>query len=67
MITGFPAAATLHANAVGRPIQRRWDVWAEQRHLHHQPCFATEYRIFCEEIGCPWRAECMSLRAEWRR
>lgn len=48
-------------------VQRRWQIRAEQQLAEHEPCFATDRRFFCEETGCPWRAECLALRAEWRR
>jgi len=50
-----------------RPAQMRWSIWAEQRRAGHEPCFGTDNRIVCEEVGCPWRGECLALRAEWRR
>jgi hypothetical protein len=42
-------------------------VWAEQERANHLACFGTGRRFTCEEAGCPWRTECMSLCAEWRR
>lgn len=50
-----------------RPVQLRWTIWGEQQRAGHQPCFGTERRMFCEELRCPWRGDCLSLRAEWRR
>jgi len=55
------------AQAAARAKQRRWDIWGEQQRTGHDPCFSTERRIICEESACLWRAECLSLRAEWRR
>ena len=46
---------------------QRWRIRAEQEHLGHEPCFRAERRLFCRETRCPWRAECLSLHAEWRR
>jgi len=59
----------VNPSAVGslRPMQMRWAIWAEQEFLNHQPCFGTERRLFCEERDCPWRSQCLSLRAAWRR
>ncbi|MGE5626086.1 MAG: hypothetical protein ACM3ZT_11130 [Bacillota bacterium] len=51
----------------GRPASLRRIVWAEQEQCGHEPCFGTQRRLFCEESGCPWRGECLSLRAAWRR
>jgi hypothetical protein len=53
----------------GRHTRRAQElnVWAEQERANHLRCFGTERRFTCEEIGCPWRTECMSLCAEWRR
>ena len=47
--------------------QRRWQVLYEQMQRDHEPCFQTDQRHACAEFDCPWRAECMALRAEWRR
>ena len=53
----------------GRDTRRAQEhrVWAEQSQANHLRCFGTERRFTCEEVDCPWRAECMSLCAEWRR
>ena len=47
--------------------QRRWQILTEQMREGHEPCFQTERRHACGELACPWRAECVSLRAEWLR
>lgn len=59
-----PPAAPLR---LARPVQRRWNIWSEQQGAGHEPCFGTDRRLYCEELNCPWRGECLSLRAEWRR
>lgn len=46
--------------------QRRYQVWAEQQKANHELCFGTARRYICD-AACPWRAECLSLRAEWMR
>jgi hypothetical protein len=46
---------------------RRWNIWAQQAAAGKQPCFASEVRFNCRELDCPWRAECLDLRAEWQR
>jgi len=53
----------------GRNTRRAQEhrVWAEQAQANHLRCFGTERRFTCEETGCPWHVECMSLCAEWRR
>lgn len=61
------AAATMLLPAAGRPMQRRWAIWGEQARAGHEPCYGTERRLTCEEIQCPWRRECLALRAVWRR
>lgn len=45
----------------------RWNVWAEQERQGRTPCFGTEARNACRKVDCPWRRECLSLKAEWRR
>jgi hypothetical protein len=45
---------------------RRYQVWAAQQDSGMEPCFATPRRFVCDEQGCPWRDECLSLRAEWK-
>lgn len=53
----------------GRNTRRAQEfrVWAEQAQANHLRCFGTERRFTCEETQCPWRTECLSLCAEWRR
>jgi hypothetical protein len=58
--------APLYGRSQNRRAQE-FSVWAEQERANHMRCFGTERRFTCEEIECPWRAECISLRAEWRR
>lgn len=38
-----------------------------QRHADHEPCFMTDARYGCMELGCRWRAECMRLVADYFR
>lgn len=38
-----------------------------QRHANHEPCFMTEARYACMELGCRWRADCMRLVADYFR
>jgi len=45
----------------------RHTVWAAQVSAGHEPCFGTAYRFVCDEASCPWRRDCLRLRAEWRR
>jgi len=53
----------------GRSTRRAQEssVWAEQDRANHMRCFGTAHRFTCEETNCPWRVECLSLCAEWRR
>lgn len=59
------------ANVLG--IERSLDasksrlVRAIQRRLGQLPCFAGEERFTCLEDGCPWRNDCFTPIAEWRR
>ena len=57
--------APLYAQNTRRAQEYR--VWAEQEQANHLRCFGTERRFTCEEVDCPWRVECMSLCAQWRR
>ncbi len=59
--------SVVRASPAGSASRRRWAIWSEQQHLGHEPCFGTEARIFCREASCPWRVECLGLKAEWRR
>lgn len=45
----------------------RWQILGAQMRAGHEPCFQTERRHTCGETGCRWRAECLSLRADWVR
>lgn len=47
--------------------QHRWRILTEQMREGHEPCFQTERRHMCGVTGCRWRAECLSLRADWLR
>lgn len=49
------------------PAGRRWRIWAQQAEQGALPCFATETRNTCQETACPWRDECLALKAEWKR
>jgi len=31
----------------------------------HSPCFRSEINMLCEEMECPWRAECQKLVSAW--
>jgi hypothetical protein len=58
------------ANASGRTpglTHHRWQILYAQMAEGHEPCFRTERRHGCPEADCPYRPECMALRAEWRR
>ncbi len=57
----------LRTGPMGSASRRRWAIWSVQQQTGHEPCFGTEARIFCRESACPWRAECLGLKAEWRR
>lgn len=46
---------------------RRWAVWNDQQRCGSVTCFRTDVRYSCEKTNCAWRAECMTLRAEWKR
>lgn len=47
--------------------RRRWRIWAHQADRGEVPCFATDLRHTCRDTGCPWRGDCLSLKAEWQR
>ncbi|MGD8827064.1 MAG: hypothetical protein PVG21_00060 [Gammaproteobacteria bacterium] len=47
--------------------QRRYQIWARQAANGQTPCFGTPTRYFCDDWDCPFRAECLQLRAAWRR
>ncbi|HRQ65578.1 MAG TPA: hypothetical protein PKZ76_12085 [Xanthomonadaceae bacterium] len=60
------------AHRVSGPIirstrDRRYQVWSVQQSEGKDPCFATARRFVCDQFDCPWRSECLSLRAEWMR
>lgn len=42
-------------------------VRAIQRATKHRPCFRSDVNRVCEEIGCKWRAECLTLISAWYR
>lgn len=46
---------------------RRWEVWGIQRKIGLGPCFGTEARYSCRAENCPWRGECQSMCADWKR
>ena len=46
---------------------RRWEIWSLQQQIGFDPCFGTDIRYACERSGCPWREECQSLCADWKR
>lgn len=66
MPPSFSSALQALAPATGR-TQRRWQILNEQLQRGHEPCFQTDRRHACVEADCRWRAECGTLRAEWRR
>lgn len=47
--------------------ERRWAIWQEQEAAGQQACFATPLRLICTKMDCPWRSECLKLRADWMR
>jgi hypothetical protein len=60
LFTPAPGAETVSA-------RRRWQVLRQQLRDGHEPCFGTERRHACpERETCPYRAECLGLRAAWR-
>jgi hypothetical protein len=42
-------------------------VHAIQRAEGHAACFLADNRFMCQETGCEWRSECLTLKAAWRR
>lgn len=62
-----PLEALVPARPRATGTRRRWQVLFDQLQAGHEPCFQTDRRHACPEAGCPWRAECGALRAEWRR
>jgi hypothetical protein len=40
-------------------------VGAIQNATGHSPCFRSEINMLCEEMDCPWRAECRKLVSAW--
>jgi hypothetical protein len=40
-------------------------VEAIQNATGHNPCFRSEIDMLCEEMECPWRAECRKLISVW--
>jgi hypothetical protein len=38
-----------------------------QNASQHRACFRFEKRMDCEELTCPWLAECQKLIAQWMR
>lgn len=57
--------AALHGR--NDPARLRWDIWAQQAARGDTPCFATAARNTCRHLECPWRGQCLALKAEWRR
>lgn len=45
---------------------RRYVIWGMQVEAGHEPCFGTAVRFVCDEYECPFRKECLGLRAHWR-
>lgn len=67
---GATAAPLFRPEGRSIPLQVtrwRWQILGEQMRSGHEPCFQTERRHACGETGCRWRAECLSLRADWLR
>lgn len=50
-----------------KSCSERWNIWRGQLAAGHEPCFATSQRFHCQDVDCPWREQCMRLRAEWLR
>lgn len=48
-------------------VSRRYAIWRRQADEGHETCFATARRFICKETHCRYRAECVQLRAMWRR
>lgn len=46
---------------------RRYAIWEMQVARGQEPCFRTPVRFECETMDCPWREECLDLRAIWRQ
>lgn len=46
---------------------RRWAIWSLQKQIGFNPCFGTDARYACQLAQCPWRGECQSLCADWKR
>jgi hypothetical protein len=66
-----PVSQQVASIALQRPnsgrISRRYAIWATQQAAGHEPCFGTARRYTCAEVDCAFRAECLQLRASWRR
>ena len=66
--TPFPARETWQPLVTKHNrTRRRYAIWAKQVAAGHEPCFGTSSRLVCAEADCPYRMECRSLRAPWRR
>lgn len=46
---------------------RRWAILREQMACGENPCFGTDRRHVCEQVACRFRAECLAMRAHWKR
>lgn len=65
-----PAVPLFRPDGRSIPLQltrRRWQILGSQMREGHEPCFQTERRHACPEVECPWRTECVVMRADWRR
>lgn len=47
--------------------RERWKVLYSQLSSGREPCYQTEQRLVCTDDTCPWRQDCLALRAEWLR
>lgn len=47
--------------------RRRYAIWELQSAAGHTPCFGTSQRLICLQRHCPYRRECLRLKASWRR
>lgn len=63
----FPASAAPMPAPSDSATRRRYAIWELQTAAGHSPCFGTSQRLVCTERNCPYRRECLRLKASWRR
>lgn len=63
----FPSAGTPRPYPSGSASRRRYAIWELQNAAGDTPCFGTCQRLICTDNDCPYRAECLRLKASWRR